>query len=47
MVSVLKIKRSLNANAPGSLNTGELAVTFGAGHLIKYINKEIGILKIT
>jgi len=31
MASVLKIKRSLNANAPGSLNTGELAVTFGAG----------------
>jgi hypothetical protein len=31
MASVLKIKRSLNANAPGSLNTGELAVTFGSG----------------
>jgi len=31
MASILKIKRSLNANAPGSLNTGELAVTFGAG----------------
>lgn len=31
MASVLKIKRSLNANAPGSLNTGELAVTFGLG----------------
>ena len=31
MASILKIKRSLNANAPGSLNTGELAVTFGSG----------------
>lgn len=31
MASILKIKRSLNANAPGSLNTGELAVTFGVG----------------
>jgi len=31
MASTLKIKRSLNANAPGSLNTGELAVTFGVG----------------
>ena len=31
MASVLKVKRSSGTNAPSSLNTGEIAVTFGAG----------------
>jgi len=31
MASVLKVKRSSGTNAPSSLNTGELAVTFGSG----------------
>jgi hypothetical protein len=31
MASVLKVKRSSSANAPSSLHTGEIAITFGAG----------------
>jgi len=31
MASILKVKRSSGTNAPTSLNTGEIAVTFGSG----------------